>query len=66
MDFKVKGDFMFQLLKSTIITENQRILELIAKKYNKDYHMLKEKYIRPEYYLPLVIQDGPKDKKPTS
>jgi len=57
---------MFQLLKSTIITENQRILELIAKKYNKDYHMLKEKYIRPEYYLPLVIQDGPKDKKPTS
>lgn len=66
MDYKIKGDFMFQLLKLTIVAENHKLLELVAKKYNKDYDNLKEKYIRPEFYLPLVIEDGPKDKKPAS
>lgn len=53
---KSKGDLMFQAIKQVIIEENKHLLKLIARKYKRDYATLEEKYIRPEYYLPLVIQ----------
>ena len=52
--YKLKGDMMFDILKNTIIEENKALLKLISKKYKISYETLKEKYIQPEFYLPLV------------
>lgn len=57
MDYKVKGDFMFKILKNVIIEENKELLNIIAKRYKKDPNELQQKYLRQEYYLPLVLKD---------
>lgn len=62
MDIKVngitrKGDMMFRLLKNIIVEENKTLLRLVADTYGLNYDSLKEKYLRPEYYLPLVVKD---------
>jgi hypothetical protein len=57
MDYQVKGDFMFKILKNIIIEENKELLNIIAKRYKKDIKMLEQKYLRQEYYLPLVLNN---------
>ncbi len=57
MDIKLKGDFMFKILKNVIIEENKELLNIIAKRYKKDPNELQQKYLRQEYYLPLVLKD---------
>lgn len=54
MDRKVKkeGDFAFQILKNIIIAENKILFEKIEKKYK--LHDLEKKYLKPEYYLPII------------
>lgn len=49
-----KGDVMLDIITRMIIEENKELLKIIASKYQKNYKELEEKYIRPEYYLPLV------------
>lgn len=58
MDNKVVGDTMFQVLKRMIITENKALFKIISKEHNISYSELEEKYLKPEYYLPLVVKDG--------
>lgn len=55
------GDTMFKILKQIIIEENKALLKLIADSQGLDYHRLEEKYLRPDYYLPLVVKDHKKD-----
>ncbi len=57
MDYKVKGDMMFQVLKNVIIKENKALLKIIAKHHNLNYEDLEKKYLKPEYYLPLVVKN---------
>jgi hypothetical protein len=57
MDYKIKGDMMFQVLKEVIIKENKELLKIIAKHHNLNYVDLEKKYLKPEYYLPLVAKD---------
>ena len=57
MDYKVNGDMMFQILKNVIIAENKELLKIIAKHHNLNYDVLQKKYLKPEYYLPLVLKD---------
>lgn len=52
--YKIKGDMMFDIIKNTIIKENEELLKIISKKYKISYETLKDKYIKPEFYLPLV------------
>lgn len=52
-----KGDMMFDIITNVIIEQNKQLLKLISKTYHKSYLELEEKYIRQEYYLPLVKQD---------
>ena len=50
-----KGDVMFEVIKNIIVYENKELFKIICKKYPRlRYEELEEKYIRPEYYLPLV------------
>lgn len=50
MDEKV----VFSTIKETIIAQNRAFLLDLSKRFKLDYEYLCEKYIRPEYYLPIV------------
>lgn len=52
-----KGDIAFSVIKNMIIVENTELLKIIALKYNLDFEELKESYLKPAYYLPLVTKD---------
>lgn len=58
MDNKVAGDIMFQVLKRMIIEENKALFKIISEEHNISYSELVEKYLKPEYYLPLILKDG--------
>jgi mRNA deadenylase 3'-5' endonuclease subunit Ccr4 len=45
---------MFAAIKNTIIEQNKAFLLDLSKKFKLDYNYLCEKYIKPEYYLPIV------------
>jgi hypothetical protein len=51
-----KGDLAFSMLKNIIIAENKELFRKISEKYKIDYNELAEKYLKPEYYLPLVTK----------
>lgn len=44
----------FDVFKNIIIEQNKILLKLIAEKYQLDYDELLKKYLKPEYYLPVV------------
>jgi hypothetical protein len=46
-------EITFQLIKNVIIKQNEEFLKDIAQKLNMPSSVLLEKYIRPEYYLPI-------------
>lgn len=52
MDCKVT----FDVIKNIIIEQNKVFLKEIADATGLDYDMLCEKYLRREYYLPLVLK----------
>lgn len=57
MQIKRKGDLSFQLIKHIIVAENKALLEIVSRTYGIPLPSLTEKYLRPEYYLPLVAKD---------
>ena len=58
---KSVGDMMFGVLKNIIIEENKALFKTLAKEHKLNYVDLEKKYLKPEYYLPLVLKD---DKPP--
>jgi hypothetical protein len=58
MDNKVA----FGVIKNVIIEQNKELLKLISEKHNLDYDMLVQKYITPEYYLPVVRKTNKQNK----
>jgi hypothetical protein len=54
---KQHGDFMFQIIKNIIIQENKVLLQRIAKKYKKNEEDFIKQYLKPEYYLPVILPD---------
>lgn len=56
------GDMMFRVLTSMIMKENEALFKTISQEHNLNLSDLKKKYLKPEYYLPLVHKDV--DKKP--
>lgn len=60
---RVKGDMMFQVLKDIIIAENKELFKIIARHHNLNYDDLEKKYLKPEYYLPLVVKDEQRQPK---
>lgn len=47
---------IFDIFKTTIIEQNKLLLKEIATKFDLDYDKLLEKYIKPEYYLPVIVK----------
>lgn len=50
MDEKV----MFRTFKDIIIAQNRAFLKDLASKFNRDPEVLIAKYLKPEYYLPII------------
>ena len=44
----------FGVIKNVIVEQNKQLLKIIAEKYKLDYDELVNKYITPQYYLPVV------------
>jgi hypothetical protein len=55
MDNKVIYEkLIFDIFKTIIIEQNKLLLKEVAKKFELDYDELMKKYIKPEYYLPVI------------
>ena len=54
---------IFDIFKTVIIEQNKFLLKEIATKFDMDYDTLVEKYIKPEYYLPVVLNTNPSKSK---
>ena len=44
----------FTMLKNIIIAQNHAFLERVADESGLDVDYLKEKYLKPDYYLPII------------
>lgn len=55
MDCKVIYEkLIFDIFKTIIIEQNKLLLKEISVKFELDYEELLQKYIKPEYYLPVI------------
>lgn len=52
---------IFDIFKNIIIEQNKLLLKTIAEKHNLDYDYLLEKYIAPQYYLPVILSTKKQD-----
>lgn len=48
----------FSVIKNVIMEQNKVLLKRLAEELNMDYDELLIKYLKPEYYLPVVSQDA--------
>ena len=48
------SELTFAFITNIIKAQNEVLLEEIAKQYKKSGFLLKEKYLTPEYYLPII------------
>ncbi len=53
----------FDLFKNIIIEQNKELLKKVSKITGKDEQMLLDKYIKPDYYLPIIIKSMDKTEK---
>lgn len=50
----MENKMICDLFTNIIIEENKKFLKQIADAYKIDYKYLEKKYIKPEYYLPII------------
>ena len=63
MDSKITFEKMvFDVFKTIIIEQNKVMLKKLAEKFNLNYEELLVKYIKPEYYLPVIEKTSSKEK----
>lgn len=49
------SEIIFKLITNIIIAQNTELLKKLAKANNLDEKYLLDKYLRPEYYLPIYM-----------
>lgn len=55
MDSKITYEkLIFDVFKTVIIEQNKLLLREVSSKFGLDYEDLLKKYLKPEYYLPVV------------
>jgi len=48
------SDIGFDMIKNIIIAQNKQLIKQIATDYMRNETRLLERYLKPEYYLPIV------------
>jgi hypothetical protein len=46
-----------ELFRNIIIEQNKSFLKTISIKHNIEYESLIQKYLKPEYYLPVIVKE---------
>lgn len=52
-------EVIFELFKNVIMKQNEKLLECIARDFKKHEHALRERYLKPDYYLPIICPTKP-------
>ena len=52
----------FSVIKNVIMEQNKVLLKKLADEFQLDYDELTAKYLKPDYYLPVVSQETTKGK----
>lgn len=63
---KSLDDIVFSLFKNIIYEQNKALLRSVAKACKLNEEELLHEYLRPEYYLPIIIKEEPKDPRKES
>jgi hypothetical protein len=50
----MENKMIMDVFKNIIIEQNKEFLKQISQAYKIDYDYLLKKYIKPEYYLPII------------
>lgn len=50
----MENKVILDVFKNIIIEQNKEFLKEVSKAYGIDYDYLVKKYLKPEYYLPVV------------
>lgn len=45
------------LFRNIIVEQNKEFLKKVAERYDLDYEYLLQKYLKPEYYLPVIVSE---------
>lgn len=45
---------MFQIFKNILIEQNKEFIKDLAKQFHKKEDELLKKYLKPDYYLPMI------------
>lgn len=53
--------YVFNMIKNIIIEQNKQLLRKVAQNTGLDESYLLDKYLRPEYYLPIFLKDANKN-----
>lgn len=54
------SEVVFMMFKNMIIKQNKELLKRIAKDHGKSENALLDRYIKPDYYLPIIQSYGSK------
>lgn len=47
---------MFQMFKNVLIEQNKAFIKDLAKTFYKNEEEMMKKYLKPEYYLPMIAK----------
>lgn len=53
--FKKSEELFFNLVKNIIISQNRKLFEELSKISGKDKEYFEHKYLKSEYYLPVML-----------
>lgn len=58
-----QNPYVFTMMKNIIIEQNKQLLRQVAHSTGLNESYLLNKYLRPEYYLPIFLKDVNKNDK---
>jgi hypothetical protein len=56
------SDVIFSVFKNIIIEQNKKLLKELAMDIGKSEKYMLDRYVRPEFYLPIITKHGCKDR----
>jgi predicted transcriptional regulator len=59
---KSLDDIVFDVFKNIIIEQNKQLIKQLSQKHNLNYDEMLDKYLKPEYYLPVLLSKPPPKK----
>ena len=59
--FKTTEELVYTMIKNIIISQNRTLFEKLEKVTDKSKEYYEHKYLKPEYYLPVMLPSPDKD-----